>query len=454
MVDKKKYVITSAQANARVNKQFLNTLESYASQHNAELIILPMIGNSAREDWDLENLDKRVQKHDVEYGTKKLNNNIEIDQFNVRPYQVDPITGLQRFVQRGTSKIFASPKQRLKFISHSNVVMPKALITTGAVTLPNYATSNDVSAERRRLGSIARRDHTYGAIMVEIDNGTYFHFRNLHAQRNGKFNDLDMQYNGNDVKHSRPKVMVIGDWHNGYTNKQARKGSLDMITELEPQEIVLHDFFDGHSVSHHMDKQLIYQMIREGADKGNLSLEKELKDGYKELMVLSDKMHGRPIKLVACNHHEFLNRYLDEGRFIKDPHNARLGFELAQAYANHLNPVEIGIKMFGKLPDNIEFLTRESDYKVLGYQLGAHGDRGAFGGRGSIKSKENDFGKGIFGHSHSSEIIRNTHIVGTMLDLNPFYMRGSPTSFTHTNALLSDLGTVQHVNIIKGKYKT
>ncbi|MCX8178835.1 MAG: hypothetical protein N3D75_03330 [Candidatus Aenigmarchaeota archaeon] len=182
------YVITSAQAFANPNDEFLDTLESYVSKNNAKLLVLPMIGNSAKQDWLRENFAGRIREYDLIYDNIDLNKNIGIAQFNVRPYQIDPVTGLERFAQRDKSLIFASPKQRWKYIPHSNRKIPKALITTGACTRPNYANSDDSSAERRRLGSIAYRDHEYGAIVVNVYSKkniigeTYFHFQTEHSQ--------------------------------------------------------------------------------------------------------------------------------------------------------------------------------------------------------------------------------------------------------------------------------
>ncbi|MFP4400350.1 MAG: hypothetical protein ACLFPQ_00560, partial [Candidatus Woesearchaeota archaeon] len=265
---KKTYVITSAQALAKPNNCFLDSLESYVDKMHAELIVLPMIGNSARKEQDYlpENFHKRIQEYGLLYKAKPLNDNIGIEQFNVRPYQIDPVTGLQRFAQRERSLVFASSKQRWKYIPHSNSKMPKALITTGATTKPNYATGKDVSAERRRLGNIALRDHEYGAIVVEVLNGKKYHWRNLDSQKNGKFSDLGVEYDGSDCRDVQPLAMVCGDWHTGYTDKKVRRATLDMIVEHKPERLILHDFFNGHSVSHHMQKQLIYQLIREGAD--------------------------------------------------------------------------------------------------------------------------------------------------------------------------------------------
>lgn len=341
---KKTYVITSAQALAKPNHEFLDSLESYVDKMHAELIVLPMIGNSASQDYVPKNFHSRILEYGLLYETKPLNENIGIEQFNVRPYQIDPITGLQRFAQRERSIIFASPKQRWKYIPHSNSKMPKALITTGAATKPNYASGRDVSAERRRLGNIALRDHEYGAIVVEVLNGKKYHWRNLNSQKNGKFSDLGVEYDGKKSRYVRPLAMVCGDWHTGYTDKKVKKATLDMIAEYKPERLILHDFFNGHSVSHHMQKQLIYQLIREGVDKGNLSLEDELLLCGKELEKIANTMGDGHIYIPQSNHLEFLERYLDEGRFIKDPINARIAFKMALAYADGKNPVEEGIR--------------------------------------------------------------------------------------------------------------
>jgi len=450
--EKKTYVITSAQAFAKPNNQFLDSLETYIDKMHAELIVLPMIGNSASQDYIPQNFHERILEYGLQYDSKSLNNNIGIEQFNVRPYQVDPITGLQRFAQREKSLIFASPKQRWGYIPHSNSKMPKALITTGAATKPNYATKMDVSAERRRLGNIALRDHEYGAIVVEVINGKKYHWRNLDSQINGKFSDLGVEYDAKTTREVKPLAMVCGDWHTGYTDKKIKKTTLDMIAEQKPKRLILHDFFNGHSISHHMQNNFISQMIREGADKRNLSLEQELLLCGKELEKISNTLENGEIYIPEANHLEFLNRYLDEGRFIKDPINAKLAFKLASAYADGKNPVEEGIKYVYGVPDNVTFLTRWDDLKVKGYQLGNHGDTGPGGGRGSIASKEKDFGKSITGHVHKSEKLRQTFTVGTMIPFDTFYIKGNPVAWTHSHAFIYPT-SVQMVNIIDGKYR-
>lgn len=444
----RRYIITASQAAARPHTNFLRAIKDYAMTHRADLIVLPMIGEDAKQDLDMQHpLTKMLP---LEYGTRKLNSNVSIEQFHVRPQQVDPATGLMRFAQQGTSLIFASPKQRLRAIPHSNHKLPKFLITTGALTIPNYATERHNSAERRRLGEIARRDHVYGAVILEVVDDNQYHFRHVRANTQGEFVDLGTRYTGRgEMKPSRLEALVLGDWHNGRNITAPSTASKEQIVTYKPRKLILHDFFDGHSVSHHMRKELIRQMIREGVDLGHTNLEQELQEGYDQLMEFNELMDGRPIYLVASNHHEFLDRYLDEGRFVKDPENARLAFKIGVAYTDGHDPVEWGINhVGGRLPRNIRFLRREEDLKVRGYQLGSHTDKGANGGRATGRSVENDWGRAIGGHRHSAEIMRNTYTVGTHLPLVPYYMVGQPSKFTHTNAFVWNNGTVQLVHTL------
>ena len=449
----RKFVITSAQACATPNTNLLKSFDHYCNQNDARLIVLPMIGQSASE--DIDQLHRVFLDYELENGTRKLNNNVSITQFNVRPYQIDPITGLNRFAQNGTTMIFASPKQRMKPIPHSNHKSPKYLVTTGACTLPNYASGMDVSAERRRLGNIALRDHVFGALIVEVENDKFFHMRHVRSNRSGKFIDLGKQYDkqGN-VSSSVLEAMVCGDWHVGFTDPKIVNGTYDMIKQLKPKRIILHDFFNGASVSHHGAQKPYSENMLQVIDRGLGSLDHELKLCYDQLIELS-KLSDAEIFLVSSNHHAFLTRYLDEGRFLKDLTNVRTSVKLLDYMLerDYNDPIEAGIRMQGNLPLNVQFLKLDEDLRIKGYQLACHGDRGASGARGSIKSAENSFGKSISGHVHSAQILRDTYIVGTMLPNNMYYTRGFASSWTNTHGLLWDDGSVQLTSFHDGKWR-
>lgn len=451
MTNPETFVVSSIQANARPNERLLESFETYIAENAGRLILLPLIGRDASEDW--RSLHPDLEVMDVEYDNRALNDRIQIGQFHVKPQAINPLTGLQRFAQRGRTQIVASPKQFQMPIPHSLKRKPKFLVTTGALTNPNYANGDDNSAERRRLGSIALRDHVFGGLVVEVADTETFYMRHLTSNGRGSFVDLGKKYDGKEITEARAEAMILGDYHCGRSDPAVLETSLQMIRDLHPKRVVLHDFFDGHSVSHHAEKEPITQGLFQLEDLGHTSLEQELRQCYEELCILSDMTDE--VVVVMSNHHEFLWRYLNEGRYVKDKENARFAFKLASYMAERdLNdPVEHGIRMFGKLPRNIRFLSRVDDYKVRGYQLGAHGDKGVGFGYGSMKSKEEDYGQSVSGHVHKAQTYRRTHTVGTQLPLDMFYLRGSPSSWSNSNGVIYDNGAFQHLMIENGEYR-
>jgi len=449
----KRYIITSAQACAKPLKTFWEGLQNYAKFNDAEIIVLPMHGISAKEDYD------RVRHEFDDYiveGKFRFNSNLCIEQFHVQPQNIDPATSQKRFAQRTTSLIFASPKQRLVPVTHSNKKFPKFLITTGAVTVPNYATEKHHNAERRRRGSIAKRDHEYGAIIVEIENDKEFRMRNIVADTTGKFVDLGTLYDGYRCREAKLEAMVLGDWHSGQTEPTIKKITLDMVKELKPKRLILHDFFDGHSVSHHTERKPVREKLLHQYDKGYHVLSRELKGCLNDLKQLSRRVKDGKIYIIWSNHHDFLPRYLEEVRFRLDMTNYRAAIKILNHIAakDYNDGVKFGIGLCGKIPNNVKFLKEDQDLKVRGYQLASHGHKnGGFYGYSSINQKEQSLGKSISGHCHSAQKLRQTFSVGTCLPTNMFYMRGQPSAWTHSHALLWETGTVQLIHIFNGKWK-
>ena len=221
---------------------------------------------------------------------------------------------MQRFAQRKT-QIVASPKQFQRPIPHSVKKHPKFLVTTGALTNPNYANGDDNSAERRRLGSIALRDHTLGGLVVEVADTDTFYMRHITSNGTGSFIDMGKKYDGKESTEAKSEELELGDYHCGRTDPEVLLATYRMIKDMKPKRVVLHDFFDGHSVSHHVDKELITQGILQQQDLGHTSLEQELKQCFDELSILSGMTDE--VVVVMSNHHEFLWRWLNEGRFAK-----------------------------------------------------------------------------------------------------------------------------------------
>jgi hypothetical protein len=458
----KRYVITSAQASysekvdkksgetqkvrkdtvAELNRPLRDNLERYCKDHDAELVVLGMRGKDAREKIMHESLEGIA----IYNGTKPLNNNIRLSNMVVPPQNVDPATGRSRVAQINETMVFPHSKQRVKAVVASNVNLPRLLVTTGAITHPNYRSSN-------HRGDMALRDHTYGAVVVEIIDKEKYNIRNIKALKGGGFIDMGRKYtDGKRSVKANTEALVLGDLHVGEEDPQTMAANYEMMDFFKPKRLFIHDLFNGSSVNPHEKDNLMTRAKQ--WNEGKLNLEKELKACNSELKRLGKKMGKRDIYIVASNHNFFLDRYLESGKFLSQPWNLEVSLELAKRKCKGEDPVEAGIAMMGKLPSNIHFLGLNDDMKVWGYQLASHGHKGNSGARaGNAASRELAHGKSITGHTHTPELLRGTIIVGTSTILNPEYTEGSASSWMAANAVLYEGGLVQLLPIINGKWK-
>lgn len=441
---KSNFIITGAQYAARPNHHFLQSLETLAQERDADILILPLRGKTLDEEHEI-GMDGRLLKYENVSGKRKINNKIRIGDYEVRPNQRNPLTGLSGFAQTDVSMIIPSPKQHLQIIPNSNMKLPKALMSTGVLTHPNYR-------EHFRINKIAKDEHTYGAIFVEVVDNTNFHYRPLQANKNGKFHDLGKRYDGEkDPEESSLEALVLGDLHVGDTDQEAYEASINQISSYKPRRVVLHDFFNGHSVNYHIEKDSITRA--QYASQGKENLEAELKLGAQTLEELIDVSDGADILIVSSNHHDFLRKYLTEGTFMKDPENTYIGAKLLAQAIDGVDPVKAGLEMFMDLPENVYFLSRNEDFKVRGWNLSNHGDMGGNGARGSPRQFAKMYGKSIVGHRHTPFIWRDIYGVGTNTKLRLDYTKG-PSGWMHTNAFLYPDSKVQLVNTIEGDYGT
>jgi hypothetical protein len=418
----KRYVVTTAINGCEVHEGFYKSLLYYCKKNDAKLIVLKaMDGNNPDKDFD-EQIDPKY----FISNTLPLNTNIHVDCMQLNPRSVDPVTGLNRVGQKG-STVFASPKQRLKYIPTGDPGHIHALMTTGAITKPYYPVKNGMN----RAARIAENDHIMGAIVVEVKDSKRYFFRQIQAGKSGRFVDWD--------------------WHSDSVDPKVKQAYAKISKKLKPKKVIVHDLFDGLSINPHEAEKLILRAQRAG--NGQLSLEDEIKIMVKDLEFIS-KLGIEEVVVVPSNHNEFLDRYLEKGDYIRDPYNKKFATELALAMLNDKDPLRYAVEKLGLKANNINWLRRDQSYKILDIEVGQHGDLGLNGSRGSVKSMEAAYQKTISGHSHTPEALRLSYVVGTSTWLRLTYNRG-PSSWFNTccNVYKYEGETFrQLINIIDGEY--
>lgn len=453
-VDKyQRFVVTTAVTGARVHKGFLKSIKSYCEKNNALLLVIPVSDPAAQSgkmsSWEL---DPVLATEQLVFGNLELNSNIHISGIKMSAKQIDPTTGLDR-LSHDSSFIYGSPKQRLKVIPNSNKKLPHVAMGTGAITLPDYATDDYMS---ERTAYLANYDHKLGAIIVELNPDEKYFFRQIQAEpKSGNFVDLGNYYKPSGaISRMQAEGLVLGDWHHGETNQAAANAWKEVAKVVEPKDLVLHDLFNGHSVSHWTAKKIIKKAIL--ARKKMTNLEEELRGTSKDLIELYSWIQPRKgkIRITKSNHDDFLPRYLDDGRFMQDHENFELAINLAKAMVNEADPVQVGVELFlpEQVKSEIHWLKRDEDFRIARIECGVHGDKGPNGARGSLENLARSYRAGVFGHSHTPGILRDAWQVGTTSDLDLDYAEGA-SSWMHTSCIVYPNGARQLINSIEGQWR-
>lgn len=446
------FFITTAVNGQEADENFINSIKTFCNKNDAKLLILPChdpahnLSNTI--EWHFDSVITET-KSPIIFEETELNKNMVISGIRVTAKQINPTTGLGRITKGTRSFVFASPKQSLEFIPNSNRKLPHAMMTTGACTKADYSSTRGNS---QRTAYLAEFDHVIGGLIVEIQDSKIYHFRQVQAdKKTGAFIDLGIEYNSKGLKRVASKL-ILGDIHAAAVSETALKATEEMMEEFKVDTIVIHDLFDGDSVNHHEEKNLISQAIK--AKMGRLSLSDELK----KTSAIVDRLLSKPfVKLGVipdANHNNFIHRWLQRGRFKDEPQNFALGCKLAAAYVDGKDPLQEGLKSEApiKHAKKLKWLAPDEDYIVAGVQLGSHGDLGPAGTRGSAISLERALVDAIIAHSHTPRIIRKLVQVGTLSELYLGYNKG-PSSWMHCNAVLYPNGTRQLINIINGQWR-
>lgn len=421
-----RYIITSAQYNAGVNKSLLVNMLNFAKKHKVDqILVFPMRGKYIEE----ERLSKDLLEFEL-VDKMKLNSNLMLKTINGLPQQIDPFFGLAGKFSRDYSHIIPSPKIRYKSIAN-NSKYPRAIMSTGAITRPNYKMHT-------RIGQLANEQHQYGFIYVEIVNNTIFNARQIEATGKGDFHYLTEKYYGGKVLTEKPEALILGDWHNGDTCPKVRKATIKMIGELKPKRVVFHDLFNGHSINHHEEQHLISEL--RSIEGNRFGLQQEMTAVYKEVKFFAETFKDVEFLIVRSNHDDFLERYIQERRFVNHGQNFMFVCKLIPKLIDERNiPLQEALRLIGEIPSNVRFIQEDDSYRIRGVELGVHGHRGSNGSKGSPKLFSRLNLRTITGHTHTPELLANGMVVGTSTKLRLSYTKGA-SSWLNAHGILYSNG--------------
>jgi len=449
---KSRFIITWGQNNTPIHKGFYQNIEAYAAEIDADIHIMlgryknpTSVFEDAEEEFWVEEIMKYADanRHDIHKYVSIMSD------VKVQPTAVNPMSGMQG-MSGVNSCIFGSPKVQMEMIPVLEGNKPKMMLTTGAVTLKNYTDS--------KSGKKGEFHHTLGFAVVEIKDKDTFFVRQVTADdKSGAFSDLYYRVENGKVSNVKSlEAIILGDIHFGHHDQSVIDTTLKFMNKVKPNHVVLHDVFDGDSISHHQMKDPFVQYGKE--IHGTNDLKKEL-DGLMDGLKPFEKFNN--VVIVRSNHDDFLDRWLKNEDWKKQPtfKNSRLYMQLSdillEQYAN--DPMKIK----GVIPSLInqkypKFITlgRNASYKVKGgWELGQHGDIGSNGSRGSLLQFRQLNTKIVVGHYHSPGRKDGAIAVGTSTKLRVGYNNGA-SAWLQSHVIIHEDGRAQHINFINGEFTT
>jgi len=446
---KNKFIITWAQNNTPVHDAFISNIEAYALSINASIhVIAGRYKNPTSIFTDSEEIwSSRITSY-LDANRHKIHKYMWImSDVKIQPTAVNPMTGLQG-ITGINSCIFGSPKVHLEMIPVLHDCVPKMMMTTGACTRKNYTDS--------KAGKKGEFHHTLGFVIVEIKDDEVFFSRQVTADDNGDFHDLYYHVKYDTIakeskinKINKISGIVLGDIHYGQHDEHVINETLKLIKKLNPENVILHDVFDGFSINHHELNDPFIQFKKE--NDGTNSLKDEIEVMLNGLEAFKDYN----VSIVRSNHDDFLDRWLKNTDWRKANTMKNSIEYMEYSWLLLKNAAPNGIIPFlirGKYP-KMKTLNRNDSLIINGWEVAQHGDIGSNGSRGSLLQFRKLNTKIIVGHYHSPERKDGALSVGTSTKLRVNYNQG-PSSWLHSHVIIHTDGKAQHINFLNGHFTT
>lgn len=456
------YLITSAQNNTYVHRQFLETLEVAAEELGAKILVGTFSYNTNGfqnlEKGEGEWFDPKITKYITDQPVKLADDLMFCGELNILPTAVNPFSGLNSYTKQ-KSGIIPHAKMQLESLPTHKSKQARMMYSTGTVTQRNYIA--------KKAGQKAEFDHVFGALLVEVDKKKGISWvRQIHADKDGSFYDLDAYYSKEgSFKHDGVLGLNYGDIHTEKGDSDAFDLSFgedeqSMLNVLKPKHQLVHDVLDFEARNHHNidDPHHLFKMYVEG--KGKVA------DNIRGVARTLERMRRdySQIVVVESNHDLALTNWLKKSDFKKDYENAVFYLECQLAMYKAIensdedfHVLEYAVRNLTGLNGNdIRFLKTDESYiigdPVNGIECGEHGHNGTNGSKGSVNAFLKNGMKYNVGHSHSACIKSGVYQAGVISELDMGYNIGS-SSWSQSSIITYPNLKRSIVTIKDGRYR-
>lgn len=453
------FIFTSAQAHTAVDEPFFHNLKAYAEALDAEIHVSGFTYNmqpmKAREDKNSHDIYHPLISPYISNHAFDIAKQIRFcGEMNTLPTATDPLSGFQAYTREKWG-IYPHPKICLESVPVRLSDDPKIIMTTGSVTVPNYV--------QAKAGLKAEFHHVIAAVIVEVDEHGDFFCRHLIADDDGSFYDLETYVSQGLVMMGSPmhegdggtvEAITWGDIHMESLDEDVASGAwglqyfhdnypaitdLDgnMLDALRPKYQFFHDLIDFRRRNHHnvKDPHHWYRMHVEG--KSDVSGE-----FFDAGTFLEDTKRDFAQSIVIdSNHDRAFEKWLKTCDYRFDPANALFFLTAQKRYYESIADkeddflaAEWAVRSQGAAIDDIEFVPVHKSFVICGnIECALHGDKGANGAKGHIKSFARMGPKANIADKHGAGIYEGIYLAGHSCTRDQGYNRGGLTSWNHSH---------------------
>lgn len=476
----KRYLLTCAQTNTKLYAPFWANLRAMAKHYRAEIMVSTF-------NYDTDALGQQKLSKLAGPSTKYTGNrpdpeaqswlppelakficNDRIDvapnltfcgELQISPTARRPLSGMENYTHRKSS-VIPHTTIAMKSVAGMKGEGVKLMFTTGCVTQRHYI--------KRKEGFRAEHFHTYGALLVEVNDKGQWWCRQVEQGEDETLRDLTLVFQDGMLieKGARVEAITWGDIHASKIDPECAAASWggkgSMLDTLRPRHQYLHDLLDFSRRSHHTRRdpfKVFEAYVHDNrASMGDefMTTAKVAADIYREWC--------RTV-VVDANHDRHFPRALAEIDWRDDMENAEL---ILKFTAEVLAAIRTKDKRFHLLRsallatgvkgiDKLVFLQEDASDVVLrewhgGIECALHGDRGANGAKGTPAGIAKIARAINMADKHTAEIIDLVYVAGLSAQLDLGYNKGL-SSWTQSHIITYPNGCRTIVGIWAGKFR-
>lgn len=438
LAKKKRYLISSAQNASPVNEEFLDNMKVYAKHIDAEIGIIATryknptsVYEESGDRWDMKTHPYLTAKRQTLHKNLLL-----LADLKIQATAPNPTNGIELFGGM-KSVIVGAPRIEMRSVPVLEDQIQKFLFSTGSVTSPNFT---DTVA-----GGKAAEHHSFGFVVVEIENEDVVHIRNISAHEDGSFNDLIYRVDNGKVTQEGTEYLIWGDSHFAQKEDDVTKAFRNLCDELGVRKSILHDVWDSASVNVHNISNPVVQM--ELWRDGKAILKNELTQMLQELKWFEKNMDETII--IASNHDDMIDRAITNYSWRDfPPYNAESFVKLEKLVVDGKAPDGVIPYIINKNFTKVTAIGLDNSWVRHGVELGLHGHKGPNGARGNINGFAKLSTKTVIGHSHSPAIKWGCYQVGVSCGLKHGYNKGL-SGWAYNGVTLNKYGKRQSITFNK-----